>query len=289
MPLNVSVKAGVGIQFASAGAEGEVTIINPQFGFSLTAKAADFPQPPLAIVDWQADILDGRIFLYAELKVTVMKIVQQYAQKAISWASKKLGMDPIQIPEIQIKKYEHELFKFTGFHIPENQKCNNEKYRNRAILYCSRPNKCYVDTCENENQRFVDQGNGTIKDMKTSLVWEQTVRAGSSPSFVCNEWDDQGNCIEPGLPGYSCQSGGRHPTVAELQTLVTDTTNQIGWYIQPLFSFDKAPFERTMIMTDESCGNYCRRAYDFLNRQPTQTGPDNDSRGGVPVGLLCVK
>jgi uncharacterized repeat protein (TIGR01451 family) len=285
--LKAKAQAGVGIEFASAGVAGTVKVIDSKLGFNLIATAAEFPEPPLVVVDWQADVLDGRIALYAELKVTVMKVVQQYAQKVISWASKKLGINPIQVPEIQIKRYEHELFRFTGFHIPENQKCNNPEYQNRAILYCSRPNKCYVDTCENENKRFVDQGNGTIKDLKTSLVWNQTVISGysPSPSVVCEEG---GEC---GIVGSNYCDGiaARYPTVAELQTLVTDTANQIGWYIQPLFLFDQVPFERTMVMTDESCGEYCRRAYDFVNRQPTQTGPNNDTRGGAPVGLLCVK
>lgn len=289
MELDASVQGGVGVEYASAGIAGKVKVIDSKLEFNLTAKANEFPEPPLVIVDWQADVLDGRIALYAELKVTVMKVVQQYAQKVISWASKKLGIKEIQVPEIQIKRYEKELFRFTGFHIPENQKCNKPEYQNRVILYCSRPNDCYVDTCENENQRFVDQGNRTIKDLKTSLVWDQTIRASYSPYDICLERDNQGNCIEIGITTSPCSFGSRLPTVAELQTLVTDTANQIGWYIQPLFSFNKVPFERTMIMTDQSCGGYCRWGYDFVNRQPTQTGPDNDTVGAVPVGFLCVK
>lgn len=301
MGLDLSVSAGVGNEFASAGVEGKVKVIDPRWAFSLTARAREFPELPLAVMSWQAEVLNGRIVLYAGLKVTVMKVVQQISQKVVNWLTEMLDIKTIQIPEIKISKYEKELFKFKGFHIPEVQTCNQPQYRNQAILYCSRPNECFVDTCENENQQFVDQGNGEIKDQKTGFIWKKEIKGAFSPSpeTVCTTLPngEQDCTFYPGASSiaHHCTDGWRLPSVTELQTLVSPTPNQIGLYIQPLFSFDGtyqsylSRLGSVMIMSTQSCGGLCMLGYDFGKLQATQTGPDNDSKGGISIGISCVR
>jgi hypothetical protein len=139
-----SVAAGVGISLASAGVEGTLKVVKTDLNFSLTAKAADFPSPPLVVVDWYANLLSGDVKLYAEMKS--IELVVNWVVKGINWFGKLFGVEEV-VEEVKIDRYEKELFNFPGFDFPENQECQYPAVNGRHILYCSRREdpKCSCD------------------------------------------------------------------------------------------------------------------------------------------------
>jgi len=161
----VNAEGGVGNQYvAKVGVEAELALVDTDVEFSLLAQAKDFPEkPPLIIVDWAADFLNGSISLFAQVSETVMTLINAPA-KVINWVSSWFG-EPELVPEIKISRYEKKLFDWEGFHYPSEQSCQLLK-PNRKIIYCSRPDECYdcVDnpTLLDEYTKVLDEvGNPT--------------------------------------------------------------------------------------------------------------------------------
>jgi hypothetical protein len=125
--------------------------------------------------------------------------------------------------------------------------------------------------------RFVDNGDGTATDILTGLVWEKktgTVGGASdysNPENVNNlyQWStgdnkEDGNAftafLTAGLntPGFAGANGWRLPTLAELQTLLSDfpcTRTSCSCGVTPCFG-DTGPFGPTQSLSYWSATSY---------------------------------
>jgi len=77
-----------------------------------------------------------------------------------------------------------------------------------------------IDPVDSDNNRFVDLGNGTVKDSETGLVWGKEVG-----SIMEHYWAEQ----------YCEDAGGRLPTKSELLGLRLNEKDD-GCFISPMFS-----------------------------------------------------
>lgn len=232
LAVNAIGSAGVGnSNVASAGIEADLEVINADVKFELLSRAIDFPDtPPLILVDWEADLLSGKVSAYVEVAKTIMRVVNTVSESA-NWLVEQLGIKEELIPEIKINRHEKELFNYNGFHYPKEQTCNNGN-RNRKIIYCSRPSECYINTCEDNNQYATDDVVGaaiilrTVKDKKTGLEWtKDSFYAQISDDILDFPWD---SIIYPARNYCQSLPGGDWdlPTITELQTLlITDSEN----------------------------------------------------------------
>ena len=128
--------------------------------------------------------------------------------------------------------------------------------------------------------RFIDQGDGTITDTKTDIMW--TKKDSYADLGKCLNWNDsQSHVSILSTGGYS---DWRMPTVQELETIYEkskpnniafDHDSKYPLYLDLIFADGAA----SRYWSSETAGSCCAHTVDF-SRNPVRVRKDNRDRCG---------
>jgi hypothetical protein len=148
-----------------------------------------------------------------------------------------------------------------------------------GTLACT-PGQCTFDTSGCSAVRFIDNGDGTISDVQTGLMWEKKDDAGGAhdkdlivrwqdelPETSIHEWLSQLNGhtdVPDVLSGFAGYTDWRLPTIVELQTIV-DLNSAIPT-VEPIFNTACTPG-----CTVTTCS--CTAAFVYWSSTTTVSNP----------------